>query len=69
MKKYIYIFILFISNFVQAQSKIFFAQNYTKVPAANPSQSYNALNFSSSLQNYASLPAATYFSGNFTIEC
>jgi len=69
MKKYIFIFILFISNFVQAQSKIFFAQNYTKVPAANPSQSYNALNFSSSFQNYASLPAATYFSGNFTIEC
>ena len=69
MKKYIYIFILLISNFVQAQSKIFFAQNHTKVPAANPSQSYNALNFSTSLQNYASLPAATYFSGNFTIEC
>ena len=38
MKKYIYIFILFFSNFVQAQSKIFFAQNHTKVPAANPSQ-------------------------------
>ena len=30
---------------------------------------YNALNFSTSLQNYASLPAATYFSGDFTIEC
>ena len=30
---------------------------------------YNALNFSGSLQNYASLPPATYFSGDFTIEC
>ena len=30
---------------------------------------FNALNFSSSLENYASLPPATYFSGDFTIEC
>lgn len=69
MKKYLLFILLFISDFVQAQNKIFFAQNHTKIPANNPSQSYNALNFSTSLQNYASLPAATYFSGNFTIEC
>lgn len=69
MKKYLFFFIFLISNCVQAQNKIFFAQNHTKVPASNPSQSYNALNFSTSLQNFASLPAATYFSGNFTIEC
>ncbi len=69
MKKYLFFILLFISNFVQAQNKMFFAQNHTKIPANNPSQSYNALNFSTSLQNYASLPAATYFSGNFTIEC
>lgn len=29
----------------------------------------NGLNFSTSLYNYASLPPATYFSGDFTIEC
>ena len=69
MKKYFFFFIILISNFVHAQNKIFFAHNHTKVPASNPSQSYNALNFSTSLQNYATLPAATYFSGNFTIEC
>ena len=69
MKKYLFYILILISTCVQSQNKIFFAQNHTKVPAANPSQSYNALNFSTSLQNYASLPAATYFSGNFTIEC
>ena len=31
--------------------------------------SSNGLNFSTSLYNYASLPPATYFSGDFTIEC
>jgi hypothetical protein len=29
----------------------------------------SALNFKTSLQNYASLPPAVYFSGDFTIEC
>ncbi len=48
---------------------MFFSQNITRVPGSNPAQTYNALNFSTSLQNYASLPAATYFSGDFTIEC
>ena len=62
MKKYLFYILILISSCVQAQNKIFFAQNHTKVPAANPSQSYNALNFSTSLQNSASLPAATYFS-------
>ena len=29
----------------------------------------NALNFSSGLENYITLPSAVYFNGNFTIEC
>lgn len=51
-----------------AQHAFFRGTNNYVAPVVTSSQA-NGLNFSSSLQNYATLPAATYFSGNFTIEC
>jgi len=69
MKNFLLIVLILISNFVLSQNKMFFSQNITRVPGSNPVQIYNALNFNTNLQNYATLPAATYFSGDFTIEC
>jgi len=51
-----------------AQHAFFRGTNNYVAPVVATTQA-NALNFDSSLQNYATLPAATYFSGDFTIEC
>ena len=52
-----------------AQHSFFRGTNNYVAPTPVASSQANALNFSSSLLNYAFLPPATYFSGDFTIEC
>ena len=67
MKKLLTISAFFFVFILNAQHSFFRGNNNYVAPVA-VSQG-NALNFSTSLQNYASLPPATYFSGDFTIEC
>ena len=67
MKKLLTISAFFFVFILNAQHSFFRATNNYVAPVA-VSQG-NALNFSSSLQNYAYLPSGTYFSGDFTIEC
>lgn len=62
------IFILFIATFVNAQVIPVGFIKSNDLPCI-PGNQAKALNFSGSLQNYASLPSGTYFSGDFTIEC
>ena len=69
MRKYTSI-ILFLAVIVShAQHSFFRGNNNYVAPIAVATSQANALNFNTSLQNYASLPAATYFSGDLTIEC
>ena len=67
-KSLIIIFLLTVFT-SHAQHSFFRGTNNYVAPAAVASSQANALNFSTSLQNYAYLPPATYFSGDFTIEC
>ena len=69
MKKIITVFTLFFVFISNAQHAFFRGNNNYVAPLAVATSQANALNFSASLQNYAYLPPATYFSGDFTIEC
>lgn len=63
------IIFLLIFNTVQAQSSFFRQNNNNRSLSTTYLPNPSALNFKTSLQNYASLPPAVYFSGDFTIEC
>ena len=69
MKNYLLFIILLLATFTSAAQHAFFRGTNNYVAPVSATSQANALNFSSSLQNYATLPAATYFSGDFTIEC
>ena len=63
-----FIFLLFI-NTVQSQTSVFRQNNNNRSLSTKYLPFPSALNFKTSLENYASLPPAVYFSGDFTIEC
>ena len=63
-----FIFLLII-NTGQAQSSFFKQNNNNRSLSTKYLPFPSALNFNTSLQNYAALPSAVYFSGDFTIEC
>ena len=69
MKNYLLFIILLLATFTSPAQHAFFRGTNNYVAPVSATSQANALNFSSSLQNYATLPAATYFSGDFTIEC
>jgi hypothetical protein len=69
MRKYTTIILLLSVIVSHAQHAFFRGNNNYVAPIAVATSQANALNFNTSLQNYASLPAATYFSGDLTIEC
>jgi Concanavalin A-like lectin/glucanases superfamily len=69
--KSLFLFIfLTITIFVsQAQTTMFRNNNNNRSLSTNYLPFPSALNFKTSLQNYAALPPAVYFSGDFSIEC
>ncbi|MEY3500556.1 MAG: hypothetical protein RL308_2225 [Bacteroidota bacterium] len=69
MKQLLTIVLFFFALNTNAQHSFFRGNNNYVAPTAVATSQANALNFSTNLQNYASLPSGTYFSGNFTIEC
>lgn len=54
---------------LKAQPSVFRQNNNNRSLSTNYLPFPSALNFKTSLQNYAALPPAVYFSGDFTIEC
>lgn len=70
--KQLFLFIyIFSTTSLFAQNRMFASQNKKQLAVykSTASAAVGALNFSTSLQNFASLPSAVYFNGNFTIEC
>lgn len=70
MKPYLLFFVLISGvHLFMAQPMIFRSQNYSRL-IPPPSETHaKAIDFSTSLQNYAFLPPVVNFSGDFTAEC
>jgi hypothetical protein len=66
-----FLFLLFSTSMLllNAQTSMFRNNNNNRSLSTNYLPFPSALNFKTSLQNYAALPAGVYFSGDFTIEC